>query len=149
MFQKIEATMQTAELLTRFPRVLIRVPLVAVGLLILIAAPDNSVSNHALTSPSVLEGATQAKPMESYGKVPLTFEANRGQASPQVKFLSRGSDYTLFLTREEAVLVLSHPSRMSQVEPRMSNVQNPKSKIQNSKVESRTPKIQNLKSKIQ
>ena len=124
--------MQTAELLTRFPRVLIRVPLVAVGLLILIAAPDNSVSNHALTSPSVLEGATQAKPMESYGKVPLTFEANRGQASPQVKFLSRGSDYTLFLTREEAVLVLSHPSRMSQVEPRMSNVQNPKSKIQNS-----------------
>src|SRR3989442_6860144 len=87
--------------------------------------------------------------MESYGKVPLTFEANRGQASPQVKFLSRGSDYTLFLTREEAVLVLSHPSRMSQVEPRMSNVQNPKSKIQNSKVESRTPKIQNLKSKIQ
>ena len=39
-----------------------------------------------------------------YGKLPLTFEVNRGQTDPQVKYLSRGRGYTLFLTGEEAVL---------------------------------------------
>src|SRR5438552_455501 len=44
--------------------------------------------------------------METYGKLPLSFEANDGQADPQVKFLSRGRGYTLFLTSTETVLVL-------------------------------------------
>src|SRR5438876_8688074 len=44
--------------------------------------------------------------LETYGKLPLSFEANDGQADPQVKFLSRGRGYTLFLTSTEAVLVL-------------------------------------------
>jgi hypothetical protein len=45
--------------------------------------------------------------IETYGKLPLSFEANAGQTSSEVKFLSRGSGYTLFLTRHaEAVLVL-------------------------------------------
>ena len=42
-----------------------------------------------------------------YGKLPLSFEANRGQSDSRVKFLSRGSGYSLFLTSNEAVLVLS------------------------------------------
>src|SRR5947207_133514 len=49
---------------------------------------------------------TQAQLAEAYGKVPLSFEANRGQTDPRVKFLSRGSGYTLFLTGDEAVLSL-------------------------------------------
>jgi beta-propeller repeat-containing protein/HYDIN/CFA65/VesB family protein len=52
--------------------------------------------------------------MNSYGKLPLTFEANVGQVrdqaewegESQVKFLSRGDGYTLFLTASEAVLAL-------------------------------------------
>src|SRR5438876_7797589 len=44
--------------------------------------------------------------LETYGKLPLSFEANDGQADPQVKFLSRGRGYTLFLTSTETVLVL-------------------------------------------
>jgi beta-propeller repeat-containing protein len=45
--------------------------------------------------------------MNSYGRLPMSFEANRGQTDAQVKFLSRGSGYTLFLTRSgEAVLAL-------------------------------------------
>src|SRR6266705_4073769 len=44
--------------------------------------------------------------LETYGKLPLSFEANYGQADPQVKFLSRGRGYTLFLTSTETVLVL-------------------------------------------
>jgi hypothetical protein len=41
-----------------------------------------------------------------YGKLPLSFEANTGQADKSVKFLARGSGYGLYLTAEEAVLAL-------------------------------------------
>ncbi len=47
---------------------------------------------------------------EAYGKLPLSFEANRGQSDPQVKFLARGRGYTLFLTPTEGVLVLTSGS---------------------------------------
>ena len=46
-----------------------------------------------------------------YGQLPLTFEANRGQAAGQVKFLSRGKGYTAFLTTGGMVLTL-RPSRV-------------------------------------
>ncbi|MBI2569066.1 MAG: SBBP repeat-containing protein [Candidatus Schekmanbacteria bacterium] len=42
----------------------------------------------------------------SYGHLPLFFERNEGQTDERVRFLSRGSGYTLFITREEAVLAL-------------------------------------------
>ncbi|HSH60942.1 MAG TPA: SBBP repeat-containing protein, partial [Acidimicrobiales bacterium] len=44
---------------------------------------------------------------EAYGRLPIAFEANRGQSDPAVKFLSRGPGYNLFLTPTEAVLTLS------------------------------------------
>ena len=37
---------------------------------------------------------------------PLVFEANRGQADEQVKFLARGAGYTVFLTSTDAVVSL-------------------------------------------
>ncbi|MEP6718567.1 MAG: SBBP repeat-containing protein [bacterium] len=37
------------------------------------------------------------------GNLPLSFEPNRGQANPQVKFIARGSGYNVFLTSTEAV----------------------------------------------
>ena len=48
---------------------------------------------------------------ESYGKLPLTFEANRGQNGNKVKFLSRSKSYTLFLTGNEAVFAFSPATR--------------------------------------
>jgi hypothetical protein len=51
---------------------------------------------------------------EAYGKLPLSFEINRGQADSRVKFLSRGSGYSLFLTRNEAVLSLKKSGVRSQ-----------------------------------
>lgn len=39
-----------------------------------------------------------------YGHLPLAFQPNRGQTDPEVRFLSRGHGYTLFLTESEAVL---------------------------------------------
>jgi hypothetical protein len=43
---------------------------------------------------------------DAYGKLPLSFEVNKGQTDPRVKFLSRGRGYSLFLTGNEAVLSL-------------------------------------------
>ncbi len=48
--------------------------------------------------------------MAAYGNLPLTFEPNQGQTDAQVKFLARGSGYTLFLTSNEAVLSLRKAS---------------------------------------
>jgi hypothetical protein len=54
--------------------------------------------------------ATDARVSETYGKLPLQFEANRGQTHKDVHFLSRGAGYSLYLTAGEAVLVLAKPN---------------------------------------
>ena len=46
----------------------------------------------------------QPKFVASYAKLPLSFEANRGQADARVRFLARAGGYTIFLTGDEAVL---------------------------------------------
>ena len=51
------------------------------------------------------EEAVRARVNETYGKLPLSFEANRGQTDPQVKFIARGGRQTIFLTATEAVVV--------------------------------------------
>ncbi len=48
----------------------------------------------------------QARALGAYGNLPLGFEANQGQTDSRVRFLSRGGGYSLFLTRDEAVLAL-------------------------------------------
>lgn len=63
-----------------------------------------------------IRNRTAQHAMETYGRLPLSFEANLGQTAGPVTFLSRGQGYTLFLTRRaEAVLVLSNsaPKRAS------------------------------------
>jgi hypothetical protein len=57
--------------------------------------------------------AARPRLAEAYGKLPLSFEINRGQTDSQVKFLSRGSGYSLFLTGNEAVLALKKPGARS------------------------------------
>jgi len=54
--------------------------------------------------------ATDARVNENYGKLPLQFEANRGQTQKDVRFLSHGPGYNLYLTAGEAVLVLTKPN---------------------------------------
>ncbi len=51
-------------------------------------------------------GQTGAPTAADYGQVPVSFEANVGQTDERVRFLARGSGYTLFLTPTEAVLTL-------------------------------------------
>jgi hypothetical protein len=50
-----------------------------------------------------------ARLVQSYGNLPLSFEANRGQVDRAVRFLSRGAGYGLYLAGQEAVLTLSKP----------------------------------------
>jgi hypothetical protein len=47
-----------------------------------------------------------ARVQANYGKLPLTFEANQGQAGSQVRFVSRGPGYIAFLTGDGMVLSL-------------------------------------------
>ncbi|MGC2477449.1 MAG: choice-of-anchor D domain-containing protein [Candidatus Sulfotelmatobacter sp.] len=52
-------------------------------------------------------GATlNAESNSNYAKLPPVFEANQGQADPQVKFMFRGQGYTAFLTSGSMVLSL-------------------------------------------
>ena len=59
----------------------------------------------ALRAPERGVGAT-ARASEAYGRLPLRFEANRGQADGRVKFLARGGGYTLFLSESGALMRL-------------------------------------------
>ena len=54
-------------------------------------------SNIAHTAPSL------TRPLGAYGRLPITFEPNVGQASPEAKFIARGHGYTLALTPDGAV----------------------------------------------
>jgi len=59
--------------------------------------------------PVLAEPAAPAKPpmLAGFGQWPLRFEANLGQTDSQVKFISRGSGYTMYLTSTEVVLAFS------------------------------------------
>lgn len=61
-------------------------------------------SSQSLAPAALRPDSKRTKIVESYGKLPLAFERNEGQANPEVKFLARGPGYALFLTPTEAVL---------------------------------------------
>jgi uncharacterized repeat protein (TIGR01451 family) len=54
--------------------------------------------------------ATKKRMLPAIAKIPMSFEVNQGQTDKQVQFLSRGAGYTLFLTRDAAVLALPVPA---------------------------------------
>ena len=80
------------------------------GLLQKIQAAENI---HPDRQASAAPAKIQPKLVESYGKLPLSFEANQGQVSGPAQFLSRGRGYALFLTGDEAVLNLERSSVVS------------------------------------
>jgi len=49
----------------------------------------------------------QPQQLAAYGKLPLYFEANRGQADNSIQFLARGQGYGFFLGPTEAMIALS------------------------------------------
>jgi uncharacterized protein (TIGR03437 family) len=44
--------------------------------------------------------------LDAYGKLPLSFEANQGQAGPEVRYLARGDGYAILLADSGAIVSL-------------------------------------------
>jgi len=68
----------------------------------------------AATESSIPQAAGNKNPSrisESYGRLPMSFELNRGQADPHVKYLARGRGYQVLLTESEAILRLQGVNR--------------------------------------
>jgi beta-propeller repeat-containing protein/ASPM-SPD-2-Hydin domain-containing protein/centrosomal CEP192-like protein len=66
-------------------------------------------AGHALAADESANGSLTSRKAEAsaaFAQLPSRFEANQGQVDARVRFLSRASDHTLFLTPNEAVLVL-------------------------------------------
>jgi hypothetical protein len=75
------------------------------------ASETTTPQNQALAagkSAKQVSASDKAKWMDAYGNLPMGFEENRGQTDGQVRFVSHGEGYELFLTPREAVLALSH-----------------------------------------
>ena len=72
-----------------------------------------TLNEAAITNSNQTEARDQARLRidASYGNLPLSFEPNRGQTDPRVKFLSRAGNRTLWLTNDEAVLAVARQSR--------------------------------------
>src|SRR6267142_6778859 len=88
------------------------VTLLACGLWLLASSRGSGRRNHG-ASPSGTSGASNldhakqdSQWREAYGKLPLSFVENQGQTTREVRFISHGSGYQLFLTPQEAVLAL-------------------------------------------
>ena len=99
----------------------------AVALLgITIAVKPNRQRTTAATVPShpVLAARTPATAAQDriharYAALPLAFEANEGQADPQVKYVARGNGYRLSLTSKQAIMSLPARKRQSEVRDMM------------------------------
>ncbi len=81
-------------------------PLTAASPAASVAASSLLTATTALTDATAGLGAGQ---LASYGRLPLSFEANRGQTDASVGYLAHGAGYGLYLTGADAVLALSVP----------------------------------------
>jgi len=81
------------------------------------ASALTSLAKGPASQPADKPAAKKAQVAQHYGRIPLSFEANQGQADKTVKFLSNGSGYSLFLTDSSAVLALTKPE-VSGAKPR-------------------------------
>jgi len=75
-------------------------------LCVLLAGQLQAKGQTASLSMSTTEGQVRS----SYGNLPLMFEANQGQSDSQVRFVSHGGGYSMFLTAGGLVLAVSAPN---------------------------------------
>ncbi|MEP6920076.1 MAG: carboxypeptidase regulatory-like domain-containing protein [bacterium] len=67
---------------------------------------SKGVKSEALaTAPKDTKAKQRVNLSKTYGKLPLSFEANTGQTDPQVKYFARVAGYNLFFTATETVFV--------------------------------------------
>ena len=73
-------------------------------------SPRDCIASAPATTALAAPDAGRHPVAQECGKLPLSFEVNRGQTDARVKFVSHGSGYVLFLTSTEAVLALRSPA---------------------------------------
>ena len=83
----------------------------AVPMVLLFAAHSVAQQEQSYSPVAAARATVKAKVGANYGRIPLSFEANRGQTDRSVQFLSRGQGYTLFLRPGEALLALRSGNR--------------------------------------
>jgi hypothetical protein len=104
------------------------VAILAVALLVL--APINHRTAHAgssvgLTSQPLASQSKTVTPaarehlQATFAALPLAFEQNQGQTDAQVKYMARGSGYTLYLTASKAIFTLHKQGGDSEVRSMM------------------------------
>jgi Ca2+-binding RTX toxin-like protein len=64
-------------------------------------------STGTVTSKAPVREDERARVLKDFARSPVSFEVNRGQTDPRVRYLTRGKGYTLYLTEQEAVFSLS------------------------------------------
>jgi uncharacterized protein (TIGR03437 family) len=114
-----------------FSRSRVSILMLAIGIGALLAASDSSVSsrwqNHLQINARPSIETSRARINESFGRLPLGFEANRGQTDQAAQFVARGPAYTLYLSSSEVILA----TRKSQpaIPESQSAIRNPQSAI--------------------
>lgn len=91
----------------KFPRRVGTALVIAMSLMCSVVPQSvNSVSREAIAAPQPDTNTQVLRPKveESYGKLPLSFEPNHGQAHKKVKFISRWAGYLVMLTETQATL---------------------------------------------
>ena len=79
---------------------------ISLSVFIFVLAIGATALRQAPKAQASMEGGRVEEMKRAYGRLPMNFEANRGQAAEEVRFLARGHGYQVFLTDAEAVLRL-------------------------------------------
>jgi Beta-propeller repeat/Domain of unknown function DUF11 len=96
---------------------------VGVGMLALSSRTTSKDAPTTIPLPSPASTVTSSSSsLNSYAQVPMIFEPNRGQTDAQVRFMARGNGYGLFLTDDEAVLVLRRTGKQGKAQDSKSSV---------------------------
>ncbi|HEX4946939.1 MAG TPA: hypothetical protein VFZ34_09755, partial [Blastocatellia bacterium] len=78
--------------------------------------------NKSISANQIQPGSKQQM-VEKFGQLPLSFEANQGQAGDPIKFISRGSGYALYLTPTGTILSLRRTGATADTQPIIVNNQ--------------------------
>jgi hypothetical protein len=86
--------------------------LTSITSIVFVAARNGDEQTPAANSTQVVavDESVRTQVAKRYGKLPLSFEINKGQTDQAVKFVSHGRGYDLFLASTEAVLALQKPT---------------------------------------
>jgi len=94
------------------------------ALAVLVTSQNHSIAQMRTQPEKVLQAIPAATPaaaqpagqdahadiLQHYGKLPISFEPNRGQADAHVQFAAHGNGYGVYLSSQAALLVLQKPA---------------------------------------